>query len=354
MADGGEARRRRLPRGWLLVLQLVLTVALVWLLLRAVGLSLDQLGGVELSRWLPDPWIFLASCGLLFVGYLVSGILWGRMVRDLGGGELRHRTAIRLYFVSNLGRYIPGKLWQVAGLALLAREEGVPARIATAAAIVGQGIALVAATLVGSAALVSDLAIPRATGIWILAILLALLGTALVPGVLRRLFALWFRLARAEPPEDVVPTPGFALRWTALYVVNWVVYAASFWLLARSFGLPGSVVQAGSAFAAAYVLGYAVLVAPAGIGVRESFLTVLLGPVMGAPTAATLSVVARLWTTGVEVVPAGGLWLRRIARTAGPGWTTGQEDEGAGVGERERPGLEGSSIGVENGGKGTR
>jgi len=354
MADGEEARRRRLPRGWVLGLQPALTVALVWLLLRAVGLSLDQLGDVELARWIPDPWIFLGSCLLLLVGYVISGILWGRMVRDLGGGELRHRTAIRLYFVSNLGRYIPGKLWQVAGLAVLAREEGVPARIATAAAIVGQGIALVAATLVGSAALVSDLAIPRATGVWILAILLALLGTALLPGVLRRLFALWFRLARTEPPADVIPTPGFTVRWTALYLANWAVYAAAFWILVRSFGLPGGVVQVGSAFAAAYVLGYAVLVAPAGIGVRESFLTVLLGPVMGAPTAATLSVVARLWTTGVEVVPAGGLWLRRMARTAAPnpGNARGPTEAGGAVREPREAG--GSSTGVEHGREGRR
>lgn len=352
MADGAEARRRRLPRGWVLALQLALTVALVWLLLRAVGLSLDELGGVELSRWVPDPWIFVASCALLLVGYLVSGVLWGRLVRDLGGGELRPGTAVRLYFVSNLGRYIPGKLWQVAGLAVLAREEGVPARIATAGAIVGQGIALVAATLLGSAALVSDLAIPRATGAWILALLLALLGTALIPGVLRRLFAIWFRLARAEPPDDIAPTPGFTARWTALYLANWGIYAAAFWLLVRSFGLPGGVVQVGSAFAAAYVLGYAVLVAPAGIGVRESFLTVLLGPVMGAPTAATLSVVARLWTTGVEVVPAGGLWLRRIARTAAPDPDEARGPktaEGAGRGPGESVG---SSTGVEHGGEG--
>ena len=93
-----------------------------------------------------------------------------------------------------------------------------------------------------------------------------------------------------------------------------MAYAFSFWVLARSLGLGGSIVPVASAFAAAYVLGYAMVFAPAGLGPREGFLIVFLTPHLGAPASGLIAVVARLWTTLVEIVPAGLFWIRYAAR----------------------------------------
>ena len=87
--------------------------------------------------------------------------------------------------------------------------------------------------------------------------------------------------------------------------MNWVVYAAAFWLFARSFHVEGSFMQIGAAFAAAYVMGYVAVFAPAGIGVRESFLVVFLGPTAGAGAAGALAVASRVWITAIEVGAAG-------------------------------------------------
>jgi hypothetical protein len=82
-------------------------------------------------------------------------------------------------------------------------------------------------------------------------------------------------------------------------------------------------VPVASAFAASYVLGYAMIFAPAGLGPREGFLIAFLTPHVGAASAGVLAVVARLWTTLVELVPAGALWVvhlrRRASGTRGPG-----------------------------------
>ena len=32
-------------------------------------------------------------------------------------------TTVRVFMVANLGRYVPGKIWQIAGLAYLAKRE---------------------------------------------------------------------------------------------------------------------------------------------------------------------------------------------------------------------------------------
>ena len=67
-----------------------------------------------------------------------------------------------------------------------------------------------------------------------------------------------------------------------------------------------------SAFAAAYVVGYVILFAPAGLGVREGVLVFMLSPHLGAGTAGAVAAIARLWTTLVEIVPAAAFWGRRL------------------------------------------
>jgi uncharacterized membrane protein YbhN (UPF0104 family) len=236
------------------------------------------------------------------------------MVEDLGGPAMPARVAIRTYMVANLGRYVPGKLWQIAGLALLAGARGVPAPIATAAAVVGQAVALAGATLVGLLALGS--AGPDLSR-WAPAAVAATIGVVTVvtvPKLFRPLLRLLVRWTPGETPGDVPIGALNGFRWLALYTLNWGGYALAFWMLVRGLSLPGGLIEVGPAFAAAYVLGYVVLVAPAGLGVREASMVALLAPIMGPSGAALAAVAARVWTTVVEVVPAGAFWLAGFGR----------------------------------------
>jgi uncharacterized membrane protein YbhN (UPF0104 family) len=260
--------------------------------------------------------LLAASCLALLAGYFMSAALWGRIVVDLGGPRLPAFQAVQLFMVANLGRYLPGKVWQIAGLAVLARGRGVPAATATGAAVLGQGVSLVAATLVGLVALATGPEQVRTWGMAGAAALGAGVLVGLTPPVFRRVVALWFRLARQDPPE--VLGPGHAVTWLVLFVANWALYAFSFWVLAASFGHTGDVLPVASAFAAAYVLGYLMIFAPAGVGVREASLVAFLTPLMGPGAAGVLALVARVWTTVVELVPAGIFWMR----TVGPNRTS--------------------------------
>lgn len=294
----------------MVALQLFLTGLVTWLIVERLGPGLGELGRMDASVWMPEPLLFLASCALLFLGFVASAALWGRLVVDLGGPRLPVAEAVRVFMVANLGRYVPGKVWQIAGLAALAQRRGVPAPTAMGAAVLGQGIALVAATLVGLGAL---LAAPAETRAWAamaagLVVLLAVAG--LLPPVFRRVSGLWFRMARTEAPPGLGSV--HAVRWLTLYTLNWVLYALSFWVLAVSLGHRGDPVAVGSAFAAAYVLGYLVLFAPAGVGVREGFLVAFLSPVTGPGFGAVIALVSRVWTTLVELVPAAAFWAREL------------------------------------------
>ena len=303
------------------VLQVGLTAVVTWFILDRVGVDLALLGAVDPSEWRPRPVLFVSSCALLVVGYLWAASLWGRLVLDLGGPRLPAWTSVRVFMVANLGRYIPGKVWQIAGLAYLAKREGVQASVATGAAILGQGLALLGAALVGIVALFGPNEIWRQVG-WVglfvgIGAALTIIAAVVIPRFFRTIVAFWFRLTRTDPPDEGLGSGNAGLRWLALYVMNWGIYATAFWLLYLSFGESGSFLQVGPTFAAAYLVGYIAVFAPAGAGIREVALVVLLQPVMAGDSAFVLAVIARLWTTAVELVPAALLTLgwRRSEKT---------------------------------------
>jgi hypothetical protein len=310
------------------VLQVVVTVAVTVFIVQRVGLGLDDLAGLDVGAWRPHGPLFLLSCASLLAGYVASAWIWARMVADMGGVRLPLLLASEVWLVANLGRYVPGKLWQIAGLAVLARQRGVPVAVSTAAAVLGQAVSLGGAALVGTAALAGGGSSFGPWSVVFLGVLAVLIAVALVPPLQRRAVALWFRLA-GHPDGTLATSTLMTLGWLVLYTLNWILYAGAFLVLAKSFGLPGPPIAVASAFAAAYVLGYAMIFAPAGIGVREGFLVLFLSPLMGAGPAGALSIIARLWTTAVELLPAAALWALHVRRTLAPPVTGPLEPPGA-------------------------
>jgi uncharacterized membrane protein YbhN (UPF0104 family) len=297
-------QERRLPAWVTGLIRIALTVVVTWFILDRIGLGLEDFRELDAGEWRPSWGWLAAATALLLVTNLLAAVLWGLMVRDLGGPRVTPGASVRVYFLSNLGRYIPGKVWQIAGMAYLGRAEGVPPATATAAAILCQAFTLAGAALFGTGALIAGQGRLRDAGIVALGVIVLGLGVAMIPAVHRRLVGLWKRTGGQAVPGEPRIGVTFPARWTGAYLVVWMVQGGAFWLLALSFGQAGSLWTLGPAYAAAYLFGYLVFFAPAGIGVRESFLIAFLQPVVGPGAAGALAVIARLWSTVVEVVPA--------------------------------------------------
>lgn len=296
-------------------MQLVVTAVVTWFIVDQAGLTASALGQLDISAWEPSWWLFGLSSVVLILGYFANAVLWGLIVHGLGGPKLSTVTSIRVFMVANLGRYVPGKVWQIAGLVALARARGVRGSTATAAAVLGQGIGLAGATLLGLTSLWTVAEEP----LWRWGLPVALLGgiaLVLAPPVFHGLVSLWFRLAKTDQPEDLGPEK--AAIWLVLGLGTWIIYGGAFWILVESMGFDMSPVSAASTFAAAYVLGYVMVFAPAGIGVREGFLVALMAPRLGPAVAGGVAVIARLWTTVMEVVPAAVFWARHMTRSHAP------------------------------------
>lgn len=283
--------------------KLFLTLLVTWFILDQLGVSLRALGEVDPSFWRPQAALLASSVLLLLVGYLASALAWGGMLRELGGPRLGALTAFRLFFAANLGRYIPGKVWQLAGMALLARGAGVAPVLATSTAVLGQGFSLLAAGVVGSAVFLQAGTEWRWLGLVAVGGGLFLLGLVSLPSIFRRGVRIIFGRAGGEVPAGLEEDHFFPIRWTTIHAGIWCIYGIAFWLLGTSMGLAAPLPFMGAAFAAAYLAGYLALFAPAGLGVREGVMVALLQPVLGDGPALGLAVVSRVWTTAVEAIP---------------------------------------------------
>ena len=290
-----------------------------WFIASRAGLTVEGLRAYDLSAWtLRWPTLLFGST-LLLAGYVLNGALWGRIVRDLGGPSLPTWVAIRLHVIASMGRYVPGKVWQIAGLTAMARRYEVAAPTAAAAAIIATGVGLASAAAIGLGAIWS-IAGGQAWR-WIAPALLAVgIGCALAPPVFRRITDAWFRLAKTQRPERL--DTSHARGWILIGAGIWLVYAGAFWLFVTGLGFDVSPIPTASAFAAAYALGYVMVFAPAGIGVREGFLVALLSPQMGAAAAGAVALITRLWMTLLEVVPAAAFWARHLATVPGASKST--------------------------------
>lgn len=277
--------------------QAVLAAALIGFVGRSVFVNWTELGTLDLTFHVRPLWIVAAALMVwLTYGLLIEA--WRRII--LGWNQaLDYRPALRIWCLSNLGRYLPGKVWSVAALAVLAQRAGVAGWASAGSAVVMQVIAI------GTGALVVGVGAPGAVTPLALAGALCLAGLAIGALVWKPMLGYLVHLARPGAQFRALPVSA-ALLAAAATLTSWITYGIAFWMLARGIfdGVHLSAIQATGVFAAGYIVGLMALFAPGGIGVRELVFVALLAPVVGNGGALALSIAARLLLTGTEASAA--------------------------------------------------
>ena len=300
------------PKVWRVV-QFVAGALVVGLAVRTVALNWQSLRTQPIDWQFSPPWI-LASILVVFASYAVLIEAWRRVVLSMGE-RLPFATAARIWFLASLGKYVPGKVWALAGAAVLAKRAGVEPSAAVAGAVVLQllalasGAAVVALTARDAFQSVGQGAEPVLAAVILLSILgvAALTSQSLLDRVGRLLPSSWPRLRAIRP---VVLASAFLANAAA-----WAAYGVALLMLARGL-LPDAgltLAQSIGVFTCSYLVGFLALFAPAGLGPRESVFLLMLAGEIGLKPAAALALASRLLLTGTELLPAIPLLFRREA-----------------------------------------
>ncbi len=335
----GDRSRRSLTRA----LQVAFLIGAGWFAARMLSGQWSEVAAV--SRNLRPDWIRVAwSALIVFASYAVLIATW-RSTVAAWDERLPLRAAARIWFVSNLGRYIPGKVWQVGAMGVMAHDAGVSAVAAVGSALVISlvnvlvGFAVVAVT--GGALLTSAIgadAGATAGGLvggmpvmTILLLALAVAGVVALPWVLPPLMRLAARLTGRASLGTGRQLPARAI-WIAAAgcAVAWVLYGLAFRQLAVALlgTASGDAAAYVAVFTLSYLVGFLVLIAPGGLVAREVSMLSLLGAagLASQSEAAVLVVASRLWLTVLEIVP-GVLLLAWPGRQRGsPGAANAPEE----------------------------
>lgn len=238
---------------------------------------------------------------------LVANMLSWRSMMAATGFHVRPAAASSIFFVGQLGKYIPGGVWAIAAQAELGRAHGLARSGSAVASLASMLVSMVTAALVGIVALLFS-ASDGLAHYWWLAVVVVIGLVALTPPVLSRLIAIAFRLLR-RPAEPTVLTWGGTLASMAWSIVMWLAYGVQATFVLRTFGADSPSVFAVStgAYAVAWLVGFLVVIAPAGLGPREGVLVLLLASVVppAGGAALALAVVSRVFMTIGDVVLAG-------------------------------------------------
>jgi len=291
------------------LLKISLTLVVVYFLYRQVVAHWDD---IKDYQWTVDWGMFLLSCLAGLITFVIMASNWQRLIAGFGH-RLPLRKAFRIFYLSDLGRYIPGRIWPLLGILYLTKKEGIPPEQATASFVLVQMFAIPASLLQFVVAiqfepriLVDQVAVLGEGGTYLLTALMLLFAAVIVlwpQRLLRLTNALLRRLSRKEVTFAL--DKKVALRLFVGYSLGWLCYGIAFFLFVRSV-MPDSNLTAVAAvgiFNAAYQIGYLALFAPGGFGPREVVMGFMLTPFLG-PLAVALPVLARLWSVLIEVTAA--------------------------------------------------
>jgi len=261
---------------------------------------------------------------LAVVGSFIAGtaasistmLAWRALLADFGA-PLPVGVIGRVFFLGQLGKYLPGSVWPVVAQMELGREYGVR-RVSSAAAAT---LMLVVAAVSGIGVAVAILPLASdgllAEYRWVALGAIPLLAL-LHPQVQQWLAALAARLSRRplDLPRTTLRGVAVAAGWM---LGGWALFGLHLHLLvASTCSCPeASLLLNTGIFALAWVSGFLFVIAPAGAGVREGVLVLGLAAVLDPAAALLVALVSRVLLTITDLMLAGAgvLGARGHAKT---------------------------------------
>jgi hypothetical protein len=278
--------------------------------------------GPAIAGLRPSWGLVLASGAIVLATYLILIEAWRATLR-VWAQSLPFADAARIWFVSNLGKYLPGKVWQIVAMGTMAQRAGVSATAAVGSSLLVNlvniiaGLVVIAATSAGRLAAAvgrddseSGGSIEIVVGAVTVGAVVALFIT---PLVVPRLAAF---AARATGRPIALPNVPYRALWITVGATTaaWLLYGIAFATFAHAISprATGNATSYIAVYTGSYLAGYLALFVPGGVGVREAAL-VLAMPRFGllpAADAAVVAIASRLWLTVLEIAPGLLLWKR--------------------------------------------
>ena len=282
---------------------LPIALGVVALVLAVIAIARDRHQLADAIRQI-GPGALAGSAAAALVGVAVIVLLWWQVLAGLDA-PVPVLTAVRVFFPSQLGKYLPGALWPVLAQMEFGRRRGISRRRMLSANALMLILSLAVGLVVAAACLPTSSAEALRRYWWtfvFLPLLVLLLVPRVVPGIVDRIFA---KLGR-EPLDARLPVSA-SIRASGWSLLNWLGLGLHVYLLARPFGASGgqALLAALGGTALAVCAGILFIPAPAGAGIRDAVLVLTLAPAIGTTHALAVALLSRAMLIVIDLLLAG-------------------------------------------------
>jgi glycosyltransferase 2 family protein len=251
-----------------------------------------------------NPVLLMSALAVGSCGMLIIGLGWRRWLAVLGARRPARET-LHWYYVGQLGKYVPGGIWPVIGRGEMARRGGVAPSVGYSSTVLSLGITYLAAILAVAVALVAGAAGGGGVLWQPIVVLLPLGMLALHPRVVATVLQVARRVSKRELNLPV-PSWGTSAGLLLWHVPAWIAVGSATWLVAVALDTTTpDFLNILFATVLSWVIGFLVVPAPGGIGVREAVFVAAATSLSGLGVAAAVAVVARVIFILVDLIGAG-------------------------------------------------
>lgn len=242
----------------------------------------------------------------------LAATIWWRALA-LSGAQIPYRTGMALFLQTQIGRYLPGGVWDLVGRFVLGEQVGVGKRSMAASIGLEMGLQVVS----GGIYLLVALALRTGVDAGVYGLLGGLATAAalvvLTPPVFTRLVNRGLRLLRRPPLQMRLTYRDMLLLFLGRLLAHGML-GVGFYLFAL--GLTDIPITLAPLLVCGYVgawlVGYLAVLAPMGIGVREGAFVLLAGNQVLFAVATAATVGYRALIALRDLLAAGiGLWMQR-------------------------------------------
>lgn len=249
------------------------------------------------------PLLIISFFCIIFI-FLFLIKMWQAILYKLGA-NLEFKKAFRIWFLSALGRYIPGKIWQILGMVYLANKEGVSVEKSATSALLVQALSIIPGVALG---VITFSFLTPSFHKWTYPSLFIIpLGIiAVYPPFLEKITN-FFALKLKRPKIHFNAKFKEVLIFIFFYLLSWIFYGFAFFLFTRSVTIIPfqKILLFPGIFAGAYLIGLLTIFVPGGLGIREGILAYLLSFLLPLPIATAISLASRVWLTLAELLCVG-------------------------------------------------
>jgi len=258
------------------------------------------------------PFPLLLSTFIFVLSYFIQIWAWYLITLKLGIA-IPFPETLENWFYSQLGKYLPGKVWLLLSRFYFYESKGKSKKAVSIALYLETVTAIMAAGLIFLAALALFREVrPFSSGnqFLLLSLLFILAFISIHPRIFQKILNWVLIKFKREPLSLSISYPD--ILWIlSVCILAWVIGGIGFYLFIDSVYPISSetLLFLTGALAFSSILGLVAIFAPSGLGVREGALVYLLPYVMPEPVAVIISILTRIWMTLIEIGLIGVIYL---------------------------------------------